>query len=818
MHDIRLAIRALKATPVVSTVAVLSLALGIGVNAGIFSIVNSLLLRALPIHEPERLALVGDGNQTSPHWSNPIWEQVRDRRHLFDGAFAWASTEFNLAQGGEARMVNGIWASGGFFEVLGVPARAGRVFSSEDDRRGGGPDGPVAVLSHDFWLRHFGGLSDAIGAALTLGGVSFRVIGVTPPGFFGPEVGRNFDVVLPLGTEPLLQGTNSGLDLQGRFFLGMMIRRQHGQSLESATAALRAIQAEIREATSPGGPPAFMPDYLKSPFALTPASTGRSALRARYQQPLLLLLAVVGLVLLIACGNIANLLLARAAARRHEMSVRLALGASRLQLARPLVAESLTLATIGTLVGFLWSQWMSRLLVRQLSSQTGGVFLDLTPDWRVLGFTSAMALLTALLFGTAPAWRSTRAEPGESLKEQGRGPIEGGRLPITGVLVAAQVALSLVLVVAAGLFVRTFSELATLDLGFATERRLIVNVNAPMTRLKPEALTDLYDRAREAVASVPGVERAAWSDITPISGTARLNIVAVPADTSLPAGERITFVNVISPGWLATYRMTLLAGRDFDERDQQNSPRVALANVAFARKYFNGANPVGSRVQTDGTGDAYELVGLVGDAAYRTLRDPAPPTVYLPTKQRAAARPAAAITVLTSVQAPSQLTRNLAAAIERVSPDLVLQFRPLEAQVNSSLLQERLVAMLSGFFGALALLLAALGLYGVTSYAVNRQRREIGVRIALGAEPRRVTALVLRRVAVLVSVGIAAGGLLSWWATRFVGSGLLYGVDARDPVTFIASAGVMAVVGALAGWLPAHRAAQLDPGKVLREG
>jgi predicted permease len=556
---------------------------------------------------------------------------------------------------------------------------------------------------------------------------------------------------------------------------------------------------------------------LKNPFTLTPAASGRSFLRSRYQQPLLLLLVVVALVLLIACGNIANLLLARASARRHEMSLRLALGASRAQLARPLLAECVVLAGIGALVGFVWSRWMSHLLVRQLSTQMSGLFLDLTIDWRVLGFTSALAFLTVVLFGTAPAWRSTRADPGGALKDQARGSIEGGRFPIAATLVAVQIALSLMLVVAAGLFVKTFAELATLELGFATDRVVVANINAPMTRVKPAELTDLYERAREAVARVAGVERAAWSDITPISGSGRQNVVVAPADPALPPGSRITFVNVISPGWLATYHTPLIAGRDFDERDQQNSERVALVNEAFARKFFNGSGPVGRTVQTDGTGPGYQVVGLVADAVYRTLRDPAPPTIYLPTTQRTAARPFAAISVLTSTDSPLQLTRSLTAAIESVRPDFIVQFRSLDAQVDASVVQERLVAMLSGFFGVLALMLAALGLYGVTSYAVSRQRGEIGVRMALGAEPGRVMMLVLGRVALLVSMGIAAGAVLSWWAAKFVAATLLFGVQARDPMILAASAAILAATGALAGWLPARRAAQIDPAQVLRE-
>ncbi|MBI4263788.1 MAG: ABC transporter permease [Acidobacteria bacterium] len=813
MQDLRLAFRGLRAAPVVSAVAILSLALGIGANTAIFSFVDRLVLRALPVEEPHRLVMLVDPERPQASWTNPIWERLRERLDLFGGGFAWASTRLNLARAGEARLVNGIWASGGFFDTLAVPPHLGRTFTPADDRRGGGPDGPVVVISYDFWQRSFGGAPDAIGRALTIGSVTFTVIGVTPPRFFGPDVGRTFDVILPLGTEPLLLGANSALDLAGRFWLDIMLRLAPGQTEDAAAAIVRGLQPQIRAATAEGLPD----EYLSTPLALAPASHGRSPLRTRFQQPLALLIVVVALVLLVACANLANLLLARAAARQHDVSVRIALGAPRWRLACQCLVESLVLSSLGAVLGLLFARWTGRLLMAQLSTDINPVFLDLTLDWRVLGFTTALAAGTALLFGTAPALRATRVDAMPSLDEQGRGSAGGSRSRVAGTLVVFQVALSLTLVVAAGLFVRTFVSLATLDPGFTTDRLLVVNVRPQMTRIETGELTALYERAREAVAAVPGVERAALSDITPISGSARVTAITVPG-RERPEAERLASVNVVSPGWFAVYGSTLLAGRDFREDDRRTTARVAVVNEAFARRFLNGENPVGRTIR-DGadTESPIQIVGYTADAAYRSLRDPAPPTMYTAFPQRPAARPFVSITVRSSTEAPATLTRSLAAAIGAVSPDLDLQFRPLADQVGDSLAQERVAAILAGFFGGLALLLAGLGLYGVTAHAVARRRAEIGVRMALGAAQGGIVRLILRRVAVMVLAGIAAGGILSWWAARFVSDTLLYGLDSRDPGTLAGAAAILALVGVVAGWLPAWRAARIDPAAVLRD-
>ncbi|HEY8549156.1 MAG TPA: ABC transporter permease [Vicinamibacterales bacterium] len=821
MSDFRDALRSLRATPIVTTVAILSLAIGIGANTAIFSIADSLLLKTLPVREPEQLVVLNRGSGRGlSSWTNPIWEQIRDRRtQLAADAFAYSITRFNLAPRGEADNVDGLYASGRFFEALGVEAMLGRTFGEADDRRGGGPDGPVAVISHAFWQRRYGGAADAIGRTITIERVPFTIIGITPPEFFGVDVGRSFDVAVPIGTEPLIRDRDSALDRRATWWLRIMLRLAPGQSFAAAEQALRGMQPQIREATIPEHYRSQdVARYLADPFTLVPAGSGVSGLRLLYQRPLAVLMVVVALVLLIACANIANLLLARAAARRHETSVRFALGAPRYRVARALFVESLVLACAGGALGLLVAQIASRLLVRQLSTHVFTVHLDLSLDWRMLAFTTGVAMATALLFGVAPALRASRTEPIEALREHGRGAAGDRRIGLGSLLVAGQVALSLVLVVAAALFVRTFAKLATLDAGFDTDPVLIVRTSAQQSAVAPDARPALYARVLEEVRAIPGVEHAAVSAVTPVSGATWDVAVEIEGAPERPASERGSFVHIVSSGWFATYGTALVVGRDFDEHDRRESPGVAIVNQAFVRKYLGTGNPIGRRVRhelADDEGGWLEIVGVVEDAVYRSFREPVPPTLYLALAQQKDAPTSMSVSVRVTNGPASSVARAVAEAIGRVDRELSLTFVPLRQQVDAALVQERIVAMLSGFFGALALLLAMLGLYGITSYAVSRRRAEIGIRLALGAAPAAIARMVLGRVGVLLASGIAVGGVVAWWAGRYVET-LLFGLEARDLATLATCAIVLSAVGVLAGWLPARRAARIDPAVVLR--
>ena len=821
VQDVRYGCRVLRKSPVFTAVAVASLALGIGANTAIFTLVDSLVLRALPVREPERLVRLQRGS-----WTNPIWEQIRQRQHeVLESAAAVSDTRFDLAAGGEAELVEGFWASGGFFEVVGVRAILGRTLTREDDVRDGGPDGPVAVVSYAFWQRRFGGAADVAGRSLALNGVPFTIVGVTAPGFFGPSVGRSFDVAVPIGMVDRVTGRESRLDGRSTWWLDIFGRLRPGQTLEEANRALRLMQPRIREATLPTGwRPRDLQGYLRDrPLTLAPAARGFSELRGDYERPLLAVMGVVVLVLLVACANLASLLLARASARRQELAARLALGASRRRLARQLLTESLLLAVPGALLGLLFARWGSALLVGQIAAREGLVSLDVSLHWRVLVFALGVTLATALLFGVAPALRAGAFSSHEAIQRQSRAVAGEGPGALGGPIVVAQVALSLVLVFGAGLFLRTFSRLAARDLGLDAKAILLVALDAQRSLAPPAERGALYERAREAAAAVPGVARAAVSFVSPVSGMGWNRRFTVEGEAPLGDREQLSWINAVTPGWFPTYGMRLVAGRDFDQRDRLGAPLVAVVNQAFARRFNRGRSPLGCVLRREGSPERrpppLEIVGLVGDAVYRSPRDPMEPTVYVPLAQIGADETwsFATLGVRSATGSPALLARGVAAAVGEVDPRLSLTFRLFSEQVGAAVTGERIVALLSGFFGALALLLAGIGLFGVTSYSVSRRRAEIGVRMALGADSAGVVRLVLGRVAGLLALGIGIGTAIGLWAARFVGS-LLYDLPARDPATLAGAAAVLVAVGLLAGGLPARRAARIDPAQVLREG
>jgi predicted permease len=813
--DLRDALRSLWSTPLVTAAAVLSLALGAGANTALFSILNSLVMRQLPVHEPQRLAMVG---RTS--WTNPIWEQIRDRQEvLFEDACAWSAESFNLASSGVVDQVEGAYVSGSLFRTLGIDTIAGRPLTASDDVRGGGANGHVAVISYRFWQQRFGGMQDVLGRRLFVDRVPFTIVGVTPRGFRGPEVGRAMDVFLPLAAEAAIRGRESALDGRSSWWLQLMIRLKPNQTLDEGTAALNAVRQAVREATMP---PTYTAEYRATylddddDFRLVAAAEGISTLRDRFEQPLTIIIIVAGAVLLIACTNIANLMLARAASRRHEMSVRLALGASRARLACQVFAEGLLLAIGGAAAGLAMVRLGAALLIHQLGSAAGPVTLDVPIDWRVLGFTALLAIGATLLFGLAPVIGLGTVEPNDALKEQNRTVTGDGRLGLRHGLVVAQVALSFVLVAGAGLFVRTFTTLATAPLGFNPARLLIVNVDAGRSTAALEDKAAFGQRLADAAATVPGISRASLSYLTPLSGRNWTYRVQVEGGATLPRAEQTAWVNAVAAGWFETYGMRLIAGRDFSASDTMGTERVAIVNEAFVRRFVGPHTPLGQRVKSVGLGRLNQtlIIGVVNDAIYRTARVGIVPTLYLPMTQADVFGLEFALTARVNGGRAS-VEGSLTEALSRADPNLSFSFRGYEEQLRATLVQERLVAMLSGFFGVLAMLLAALGLYGVTSHAVSRRRPELAVRMALGASGARVMRLVLRRVSALLVAGIAIGAGLSLWAGKFV-SALLFGVDAGDPLTLAGAAAVLVAAGLLAGWLPARAASRMDPMTTLR--
>ena len=821
MNDLRHAFRTLAATPIVTTAAVLSLALGIGANTAIFSLINSLVLRPLPVPNPEQLTILTEDGQDNS-WSGPVWEQLREQQHLVDGAFAWFPPRLTLIRGSESHAIDTIFASGRFFEVLRTEAMLGRTFTDADDRRDGGPDGPVAVVGYEFWRRHFGGATDAIGRQLVLDSVAYTVIGVTPQGFFGPDVGRSFDVVLPLRTWALLRGPDNFLEERNSRTLRVMVRLKPRQDIAAAAAALNAIRPRIREATLPPNTSAQqLARYLTRPLTLRPAATGDSRVRGGYQRPLFTLLVIAALVLLIACVNIANLLLARTVARRHQISVMRALGASRWRIARQHLTESVILAGAGMTSGVVFAQWTSQILMRQLSTPSSTVFLDLRLDWRVLMFTSVVGIATAVVFGVLPALHAARVAPIESIKEQQRGLRSGNPQSIANPLVVGQVALSLVLVVAAGLFLRSFAGLAMLPLGFDVDRLTVAAISTSPTVVKTEQLPAIYAQVRQRAAAVAGVERVAMSRLLPLGSGESSTSFSLDGPQS--AVRLSANTHEVSPDFFRTLGIPIIAGRDIELADRVATPRVALVNHAFVRRYLGGVNPIGRRIiqpaLQPGVAEpiATEIVGVVGDAVYRVLRNPAPPTIYFALDQRAQQPSSTYLYVRAAGTSPAAMTHGLAAALIGMNAGIQFQFRAMEEQVHASLTRERLLAILTGFFGVLGVLLAGIGLFGVTSYAVTQRRAEISIRLAIGATPERVVRLVLGRVAMLVAAGIAAGVILTWWLAQFVSAMQLYGIQPRDLTTIAGAALLLAAVAAFAGWWPARRAARIDPAPLLRE-
>jgi predicted permease len=832
MQDLRLALRALLATPVVSVVAVLSLALGIGANTALYSIANSLLFRPLPVAQPERLVRISDaataGNQ---FFFLQVLDDIR-QRGLFDNASAWAGTgRFTHTEGIQAEQISYAWVSGSYFDMLGVRAQLGRVLSDADDRPGGGASGPVMVISDAFWRRRFQADPSVIGRTFTLDGVPVSIVGVTPHGFFGTDVGSTFDVLVPIADEPILRGADSSVK-SGTFGTMILARLKPGQTAEAAAAALRAAQSEIREATRPpiAGDSArdpYLKDYLDAPFTVVSAATGTSILRRRYGPQLMSLIGAAGLVLLVACANIANLLLARATARRHELSVRVALGASRWRLVRQLLVESTVLAILAGAAGILCASWASGLLVAQLSTQLASIFLDLSLDWRLLRFAVGLAVAVMAVVGVIPAIRASAVAPLDVMKEHGRGADHGARAGFPDVMVVAQIALSVVLVFVAGLFVRTLMSLATRDLGFARNRVLVARIDSQRA-VDPAQRLSTYERVLQAVRATPGVEHAALSLLTPVSNLVFDPPIEVSGSRSLSLDERRVYSNTISPDWFHTFGISLVAGRELTDLDRVGTEHVAVVNQAFARRFLNDANPIDHFITLPeffvrpAPNVPIRVVGVVADAVYVSLRERPQATLYLPIAQHDGtdfARNLRNVNVNITAGAgpPALLAKSVAATIASVNPQLAVTFRSLDDQVNDALARERVMATLAGFFGAVALLLAALGLYGVTAYAVARRRFEIGIRMALGAAPGGVVRLVLSRVTMLVAAGIVAGVGISFWASTFVAS-LVFGLAPRDPLTISGAVALLAATGCFAGWLPAWRASRIDPVEVLREG
>ncbi|HKW46642.1 MAG TPA: ABC transporter permease [Gemmatimonadaceae bacterium] len=816
LADLRYALRSLKSAPAFALVAILSLGLGIGANTAIFSIIDALILKSLPVHHPEELVAVVRDERGSV-FTNPLWEAIRDRQDVFSGVFAYASTNFNLTSGGEARRLDASWVSGDYFRTLGVQPVTGRLIARADDYRG---CPGVAVLSEAFWSTRYAGDPGVIGKTISFDGHPFEIIGVADGRFFGVSVGQRPQAFVPLCSEAIIRGANSQLDHRSSWFLQIVGRPKAGLSTQQANARLAVLTPAIIDATiPPNWSVESLQNYRKATYRVVPAAKGFSDLREMYTKPLYILMAIVGVVLLIACANVANLLLARATVRQREMAVRLALGAGRARLARQLITESLLLAAIGALVGALFASWGSRLLVSLISRSDRLVSLDLGVDQRVLAFTIAITTLTGLLFGLVPAWRAGRVDPQAAMKAQGRGVAEGqSRFGLGKVLVVAQIALSLVLIVAAGLLMGSWRKLATVDPGFRRDQVLLVDADIRGTATAPDQRLALHEQMLNALRATPGVRSASASQITPIAGYSWNELVKTEGFTPKNEDDALSWANAVSDGYFSTLGIPILAGRDFDSRDTKTSGRVVIVNEAMARHFFSTPAAVGRRMQKQ-EGSSWsqpiEVVGVVGTTKYTSLRDSAQPIMYFPRAQESAEAQHVSFELRTN-GVPTAIVPAATKALAALSPRITLDFTTLDEQLARSLTLMRLIATLSGFFGMLAVLLATIGLYGIMAYNVARRRNEIGVRIALGAEQSRVVRMILGEVSRVVLAGTVLGVVLSSAVTRLVAS-FLYGVTPTDVSTLSASVALLAAVGIAAAAVPAWRAARLDPVAALRE-
>jgi predicted permease len=814
-QDLRFGMRLLRKHKGFTAVAVLSLALGIGANTAIFSLVDVVLLRLLPVKSPEQLVVIENfGQYTGPgptNFSHPMFEQIRARTQVFSGVFAFMDgtrsrvevAGHGFGKGTEQAEVQDV--SGEYFQVLGVNAIAGRTLTVADNQTPGAH--PVAVLSYRFWQRSFAGDASVIGKNITLKGHSFTIIGVTPPGFFGESLGQAPDIWVPLMMQPTLDRGHSYLSDPNTGWLRIMARLRPGISEEQAQAALTTLLGQIKSDSG------NLASWI-SRIGLSPGGQGLSKFRNSYAKPLRVLMAVVGLVLLIACANVANLLLARATARQREVAVRLAIGAGRFRLIRQFLTESLLLAAAGGVLGLFFAWWGSSILLVLVSGDATPIPIDVTPNIRILGFTIAVSLLTAILFGLAPALIATRQNINTALKATS---LARPRLSLTRPLVVAQVALSLLLLTGAGLLVKTLHNLRTMDLGFAVENVVQAHINPQ--GYKPEQLADLNRRMLERLNSAPGIRSASIAGSGFRTGSSTTCCIAVEGYAHRPDEDRQVQTLGVTPGYFRTMGLPLLRGRDFTPQEIEAGPgsgsrRVAIINEAMARRYFGEANPLGRRFGWGNLSQQinydHEIVGVARDANYGDLREKARPLIYRPNQN-------GTLLVVRGMGSGVSLPATIRREIEAVDKSLeILAVGSLSQALDEALVQERLLAKLAGFFSLLALLLACIGLYAMMSYDVTRRTQEIGIRIALGAQAGDVLRLVLRETMLLVAIGLMIGLAAAAATTRFIES-LLFGLTATDPLTIALATLLLLAVAAASGWLPARRAARVDPLVALRD-
>jgi predicted permease len=827
-QDLRYGFRSLRKSPLFTVVAVLTLALGIGANTAIFSLMDQVLLELLPVAHPEQLVLVAErGIRFGNSWgdndiSYPMYRDFRDGNQVFSGMFCRYPTSVSLGYGDRTEQVAAELVSGSYFPVLGVTAVIGRALTPDDDRVPGGH--PVAMLSYSFWQNRFSSDQSIVGRQIVINGYTFTVIGVSQAGFDGVELGYKSKVFIPMMMQAQMTPRSDRLEARGLSWVTAFGRLKPGVDIAQAKASLQPLmhnilEVEVQEPTVQHYSDYDRAQFLKNSVDLLPGSQGWSDLREHMQTPLWVLAGLSGAVLLLACANLANLLLARATTREREMAIRLAIGAGRRRIIRLLLVESLLLSVIGTAVGLGLAFLADRvLLATYFSADSAGDFpISSVPDVRVLVFALGTMLLTALVFGLAPAIQGSQADIAPTLKDR-TGSVAGGRqVFLRKLLVSGQMALALLLLIGASLFLRTLANLENTGPGFSAEHLMAFSVDPSLNGYTDERTKDFFHRLTDDLQALPGVSSVGLSTMPILQGYGWSNPVIAEGYSADSGQEQRPICDMISPKLFTTLGVPIVAGRDFTVLDTRP---VTLINETFARKYFAGRNPVGLHIglvddRTVAQDIAnLEVIGVVKDLKFKNLRDPAPPQAYFPYWQDEKFR-FMTFYLRTRID-PQQVMQAVRERVRQLDSNIpVVDLRTIDEQIGLSLKTERLVASLSVVFGALATALAVIGLYGAMAYTVARRRREIGIRVALGALQADVLWMVMRQVVLLSGAGLAIGALLAFALGSLIRS-QLYGLQPHDPFTFVSAGLVLAVAAGMAGLIPSWRASRIDPMQSLR--
>ncbi len=824
VQDVRYGLRQLRRNPGFTAVAVITLALGIGANTAIFSAVDAVLLRFLPVPHPEQLVLLRwqSAHEATDYLPYPMFKQFRKRNQVFSGVMAFHNLDLVTRMDREQGLATGQLVTGNYFSVLGVRPMLGRTFSSGEDRVPGAD--PLALISYRYWETQFGHNASVVGHSLELNGVSFTIIGVMPRAFFGVSLGDSIDVWIPMMMQAQVMDGKSILDDPNSWQLQVMARRKPGVSEQQALAAVNVRYQRYAHRQAGSRLSVQAEHNLRDErIVLLPAARGLSTLRGRLSMPLLVLMALVGLVLLIACANIASLVLARATVRQRELAVRIALGAGRLRVLRQLLTESLVLAALGGAASLLFALWGEHLLLALLSGAGTPVAINLRLDSAVLVFAACLALLTAILFGSAPAWQAARIHPGSVMKASVRDPAAASgagrsRWEPRKILVAGEVAMALLLVSSAGMLVRSLQKLKDVDPGFDANGVLMVSIDPTLAGYRGNRLMNFYDQVTGAVRALPGVRSASLSALPPITDAQWRSGVFVEGHSPGPNEQTTTDLDFVGPGYFRTLRIPLLQGREFTLLDSAAAPKVAIINEAMARFYFGNQRAIGKRLSfISPEHGEIEIVGVARNCKYHSLRETMPHMMYVPYAQTPPASLAygMALEIRTAGNSDAMVgaVRQAIRAVDGKVP--ILGFTTLARQVRESLAQERLVSRLATVFALLALLLACVGIYGVMTYAVARRTGEIGIRMALGARRTQVLGMVLREALGLAGAGIVIGVPAAIVFARLI-SNQLYGISPADPLAVVGSVALLGVIALIASYIPARRAARLDPIAALR--